>query len=357
MNLHQTNTQFNAGIDLHTTNLWVCVRDLAGETHLHRKVRDNDLNFLAKLLTPFKDDLTVCCESTCNWYFLHDFCVKLGVEFVLGHALYIRAIAQNKIKNDKIDSQVLADLLRTNFLPVGYVMPAELRGLRELMRRRMYLVNKRTGMKSSLTMSVHMQGFTEFTKKEKLTNQQMAAFRSRSSSEVLLTGWQSFVEVIDTLDREIRLLEKAISKYAGEIGHSDELAIIQSFPGIGEVLSSTILFEIGTIGRFPSVQDFSSYSRLVVPDGESNGKKCGKRSGKIGNPNLNWAINEAAVLMPGNCTAVKRYYESLQKKKGKRAARHTLAHRIGRAIYFCLKRQTAFDLPEFLKGKESFLDK
>jgi transposase len=122
-------------------------------------------------------------------------------------------------------------------------------------------------------------------------------------------------------------------------------------PGIGQTLALVILYEIHDIKRFPKVQDFVSYSRLVKPSKESAGKIYGHSGKKIGNAHLKWAFSEAAVIILRDVPEIKKYKEKLQKKHGKAKALSILAHKIGRAIYYMLKRKEVFNLKKFLKKK------
>jgi transposase len=111
-----------------------------------------------------------------------------------------------------------------------------------------------------------------------------------------------------------------------------------SVPGIGHTLALIILYEIHEIKRFSRVQDFVSYSRLVKPAKESAGKRYGHGGGKIGNAHLKWAFSEAAVLMLRESQDIKKYKAKLQRKHGKGKALTILACKIGRAVYYMLKR-------------------
>ena len=119
------------------------------------------------------------------------------------------------------------------------------------------------------------------------------------------------------------------------------------FPA-GHTLALIILYETHDIRRFPRVQDFVSYSRLVKPSKESAGKHYGHSGSKIGNAHLKWAFSEAAVLMLREIPEVKKYKAKLQRKHGKGKALTILAHKIGRAVYYILKRNEAFDIDRFL---------
>ena len=119
---------------------------------------------------------------------------------------------------------------------------------------------------------------------------------------------------------------------------------------VGDILALTILYEIGDISRFESVQKFASYSRLVKCKAESAGKTYGTQGNKIGNAHLKWAFSEAAVLFLRGNEKAKRYLEKLQKRMPKSKALTVLAHKLGRAAYSMLKTGTVFDETRFLKG-------
>jgi transposase len=127
------------------------------------------------------------------------------------------------------------------------------------------------------------------------------------------------------------------------------LYLLRTVPGIGKILSLVLLYEIHNIARFPRVQDFVSYCRLVKCARESAGKRYGTSGAKIGNASLKWAFSEAAVLFLRNNPAGQKYLARLEKKHGKGKALTVLAHKLARAIYSMLKRETAFDLDKFFK--------
>jgi Transposase len=134
--------RFYCGVDLHARTMYLCILDHAGVIVLHREVACEPAAFL-EAIAPYRDGLVVACECLFCWYRLADLCQAENIAFVLGHALYMKAIHGGKAKNDKIDSKKIAHLLRGGNLPVSYVYPKGLRETRDLLRRRMYLVHKR----------------------------------------------------------------------------------------------------------------------------------------------------------------------------------------------------------------------
>jgi transposase len=113
-----------------------------GEIMLHRNMKASPEAFL-KAIAPYREELVVAVECLFTWYWLADLCAHAGMPFVLGHALYLRAIHGGKAKNDTIDSHKIAALLRGGMLPQAYVYPAQMRATRDLLRRRIHLRRKR----------------------------------------------------------------------------------------------------------------------------------------------------------------------------------------------------------------------
>jgi transposase len=142
MRFSTTQHPFYCGIDLHARMMYVCILGQSGEVLVHRNMKTNPEAFM-KAIAPYREGIVVAVECMFTWYWLADLCADDGIPFVLGHALYMRAIHGGKAKNDKIDSQKIAALLRGGMLPQAYVYPAKMRATRDLLRRRMPLAHKR----------------------------------------------------------------------------------------------------------------------------------------------------------------------------------------------------------------------
>ena len=130
------------GVDLHARSMYVCVLDQEGSVLVSKDIATAPEPFV-ELIAPYREDLAVAAECMFTWYWLADLCVREGLVFVLGHALYMRAIHGGKAKNDRIDAHKIAALLRGGMLPQAYVYPQAMRATRDLMRRRNYLMRQR----------------------------------------------------------------------------------------------------------------------------------------------------------------------------------------------------------------------
>ena len=107
MNLYQSQHPFYCGIDLHAKQMYACVVDQSGKKQLHRNFKTRQSEKFFADIEPFGRDIVIGCESTFNWYWLADACAEKQIPFVLGHALYLKAIHGGKVKNDKVDSEKL----------------------------------------------------------------------------------------------------------------------------------------------------------------------------------------------------------------------------------------------------------
>jgi hypothetical protein len=130
------------GIDLHVKTMDVCILDATGQVLVHRNLKSTP-EALLETVAPYREDLVVAAECMFTWYWLADLCAAEDITFVLGHAVAMKAIHGGKAKNDQMDSQKIAALLRGGLLPQAYVYPAAMRFTRDLLRRRLHLVRKR----------------------------------------------------------------------------------------------------------------------------------------------------------------------------------------------------------------------
>ena len=338
---------FYCGIDLHARSMYVCLVSHDGEIMLHRNMKAAPEPFL-KAIAPYRDGLVVAVECIFTWYWLADLCAAEGITFVLGHALYMKAIHGGKAKNDKIDSQKIAALLRGGMLPQAYVYPAEMRATRDLLRRRTHLMRKRAELLAHVQNTNSQYNLPEIGKKIAYkTNRDGVA--ERFDDPAVQKTIEVDLALITYYDELLTDLELSIVQTAK---HHDAHTFyrLRSIPGVGKILALVLLYEIHDIHRFPSVQDFVSYCRLVKCARESAGKRYGTSGKKIGNAHLKWAFSEAAVLFLRNNPAGQQHLARLEHKHGKGKALTILAHKLARAVYYMLKRDTVFDMDKFLHG-------
>jgi hypothetical protein len=156
--------RFYCGVDLHARTLALCILDASGAVVLRRSVAAAPAAFL-EAVAPYRDGLAVACECMFAWYWLGDLCQEQSIPFVLGHALYRKAIHGGKAKNDDLDAEKIARLLRGGNLPQAYVYPKAMRATRDLLRRRTFLVRKRAELLAHLVNTNSQYNLPPFAKK------------------------------------------------------------------------------------------------------------------------------------------------------------------------------------------------
>ena len=348
MKYYTSTTEFNCGIDLHARQMYVCVMDRQGKKLVHTNVRDNDFQFFLKLVEPYKHSLTVCCECMFGWYWLADACHAANLNFVLAHALYVKAIQGGKNKNDRIDSEKLTHLLRSNLIPPAYVYPADKRPLRALLRQRIFYVWRR----SELLARIHSHQLAHNRIPAKQTRRQRDPWKEQllaaEDNELRRSALKNDLAMIQHYDDQIQSMEQELMRLTKDLQGRD-YELLQSVPGIGRSLGLTILYEVGDIARFPTVKDFVSYCRLVKGTVASAGKIKGLRGAKLGNPYLRWAFGEAAVIAKRDHYVIGPLSQRLeaQMNGNKFKSNTVVAIKLARAVYFMLKNKTVFD-PERL---------
>jgi transposase len=324
--------------------MYLCVLNQDGEVLLHRDMKAAPGPFL-QAIAPYREDVVVCVECIFTWYWLADLCAHEGIPFVLGHALYMKAIHGGKAKNDRIDAHKIAVLLRGGMIPQAYVYPAERRATRDLLRRRMHLMRHRAGLLAHIQNTNSQYNLPQIGKKLAYKANR-GGVAERFSDPAVQKSIEVDLTLIGSYDRLLTELELEIVNTA-KAHDAQTFYRLRSLPGVGKILALVLLYEIHDIHRFPRVQEFVSYCRLVKCARESAGKRYGTAGAKIGNAYLKWAFSEAAVLFLRNNPAGQKYLARLAKKHGKGKALTVLAHKLARAVYDMLRRDTAFDLDKF----------
>ncbi len=333
------------GIDLHARTMYLCILSQTGAIVLHRNMKADPDSFLTAI-APYRDQIVVAVECIFTWYWLADLCAREKISFVLGHALYMKAIHGGKAKNDKIDAQKIAALLRGGMIPEAYVYPEQMRSTRDLLRRRMQMMHQRAQLLAHVQNTNHQYNLPDIGKKISYRgNREGVAERFADASARSNVAFD--LKRIGFYDGLLNEIELEIVRHAKQ-HDPNSVYLLDTVPGVGKILSLVLLYEIHDISRFPSVQDFASYCRLVKPRKESAGKVYGSSGGKIGNAHLKWAFSEAAVGFLRHNPEGQTYLARLEKKHGKGKALSILAHKLARAVYYILRRKEAFDMKRFL---------
>jgi transposase len=283
MRFYTKQHKFYCGLDLHARTMYVCILNRDGAVLLHRIMTAAPEPFL-KAMAPYREDLVVCVEWMFTWYGLAALCVHEGIPFVLGHALSMKAIHGGKATNDKIDAHKIAGLLRGGMLPQASGYPAQMRATRDLLRRRIHLMRKRAELFAHVQ-NTHSRYNLPAIGKKLAYKANRDGVAERFADPAVHKSIEVDLGLITYDDQLLTDLELAIVKSAKQ-HDANTFYRLRSIPGVGKILALVLLYEIHDIHRFPRVQDFVSYCRLVKGAKESAGKRLGTSGTKIGHAYL-----------------------------------------------------------------------
>ena len=259
------------GIDLHSNNCVVVLVDEDGCEVLRKRI-DNDLCKMIDLLESYRSNIMgLVVESTYNWYWLVDGLMEAGFKVHLANTAGIQQYSGVKYTDDNSDARWLGDMLRLNILPEGYIYPKDQRTGRDLMRKRMQLVQQSTLNLQSIQglYARHLNKKISATKVKQLTVEQVKV--DFLAPHVALAA-NTNLAVMNCLQEQIGILEKVLKK---ELRLERAFEQLTSIDRVGLVLALTIMLETGDISRFGEVGDYASYCRCISGAKYSNGKKKG----------------------------------------------------------------------------------
>lgn len=327
-----------AGIDLHSNNNHLGIIDKSGKC-LAKKKNSNNLELVLQSLKPFRQGLKgVVIESTFNWYWIVDGLMEAGYKVHLANPAAIKQYSGLKYSDDKSDALWLAEMLRLNILPEGYIYPKETRHLRDLLRKRMVLVQHRTALLLSLKGIINNCSGITITRNDLKTISHEDLEQLLPHPHQVISAY-SLLKTIWVLSEQIKNIEKIV---LGEIRLREEFRKLLTVNGIGDILGITIMLETGNINRFKNVGDYSSYCRQVPSRKISNGKNKGNGNKKNGNRYLAWAFVEASHFMRRYNQKARRWYQKKAAKSGPIIATKALGNKIARACYFIMRDQVVF---------------
>jgi transposase len=288
-------------------------------------------------------DVQVAVEACGFWPAFREVVEPEVARLVLVHPQRVKAIASAKLKNDRVDSETLAHLLRCDLLPESWKADRETQARRQQVRLRATLVRQRTRLKNQVHAVLHQQGLRSpvtdlFGKRGRwwLAQVKLPA-QARESVNVCL-------RLLDGYSEEIQKQNLQLSERAKQDKRVEWLLTI---PGIGECSAMMVLAEIGDIGRFHDADALCSYAGLVPRVRESAGKAGRGGITRQGSSWLRWMMVEAAQVATRSSPAARRYYEKLLRKKHKHVARVALARKLLIAVYVLLQDGAVFDEDKF----------
>jgi transposase len=334
--------KYYAAIDLHSNNGYTVIMDEEEKLIFCRRLA-NRLDAYLDVFKKYRQNLTaIAIESTFNWYWLVDGLMADDYDVRLVHTAGVQQYSGLKNANDKNDAVFLARLLRLGVLPTGHIYPCTERPARDLLRRRLLLVQQRTQQLLSFHSLIYRQTGSRMSCNEtKKMSKDIGQAAGLFTNEHLQLMAETALGVMHALDAHIQCLERAA---LGHVQLKPEYGHLLGVPGVGKILGLTITLETGSIDRFPTVGDYASYCRCVTAKRTSNNKCKGENNRRNGNRYLAWAYIEAANFATRYYEQPRTWYMRKTAKSLPVVARKALAAKLCRACYYVIRDQTPFDM-------------
>jgi transposase len=300
-----------------------------------KKQADNVLKFLNGT------NANVVMESGYNYQYLYDLLKSEGYNVKVAHPLMVKAIAYAKVKTDKVDARILADLLRTDMIPECYIPNEDIRNLRDLARRRHYFVNTRTMFKNKVHVELSKRCIDYSGTGSNNNNSDLFTRKGREYLYSLkISGVKDCLDTIDFLNKKIQEMDNEIKIVANNDRYARHLTTI---PGISYYAALLISSEIADINRFPDYEHLSSYAKLV-PGTHQSGETRYSKTDKKGSQMLNWIMVQCIHTHVRYCSnsSVTKHYNKIKSRKGSKIAIIAAARKMMRIIYVMLKEDRSF---------------
>jgi transposase len=325
------------GMDVHKKSCYATVVDEQGITVSEKRFL-NTIEELDKFLHETDRNTRIVMEATYSWEHIYDNIVSEGFDVCLTHPTKTRAIAEAKIKTDRMDSKILADLLRANLIPKAYVPSREIRDLRKVVRHRASLISIRTSIKNMIHSILAREGikhdFSDLFGKKGVNF--LKNLTLREPSRLALSNCLMILECLNERIEET-------TNYLSMIAHNfREVKLLTTVPGIGIYSALLILSEIGEIERFPNPKKLCSYAGLVPSTHQSGEVLWHGRITKIGSTWLRWVLIQSTHSAISHPSKLQKYYQKIKRKKGTNTAVVATARKMLVCIYWMLIRNKEF---------------
>lgn len=334
--------EYHLGIDLHKAfSYWTLINN-DRDVLFRGKVTTSESDTIAALkqLPVAASAIQAAIEPVTQWGWYAEILERGGVAVKLANPVKTKLIGCNKLKNDKVDSAMLAELLRSDFLPTAYLAPRETRDLREFMRMRLLLVSMRTRMKNRAHAILWKHG-------SKSPNTKLfgpagrAWLREQSFGGVYDDALGTILRTVEHLDREITAMDVEIARRATL---NAETKLLMTMPSIGPMTALMIQAEVGDFHRFPSPEKLACYSGLIASSHSSGGKLRFGSITRQGSPYLRMILVEAATRVKPSSGFLYEFYMRLRESKRMQTARVALARKMLVIMWYMIQNNEPFRL-------------
>lgn len=340
------------GLDVHKSVVEACLIDEQGKILCRERFDLTRATLEAFARKHLGAHVKVALEATTNTWAVVEVLRPLCGEVVVGNPLATKAIAQAKVKTDKVDALVLAQLLRCDFLPTVWQPDLKTQKLRRLLSRRGALVGQQTAIKNRLHAVLAMRLLVPPGERlfAKAGIEYLRTANLDDEGRLLVDG---DLRLLEALAGEIDALDLVIAK----LGHDDpKVKLLMTMPGVGVTAASALVAALGDVSRFRDGDHAAAYLGLVPSTKQSAQRSVHGPITKRGNSQARWLLVQAAQHLRLHPGPLGHFFRKLKKKKGHSVAVVAAARKMAVIAWHLLTKMTVRDYAaEFIAAQDRFM--
>lgn len=327
--LREVHKVLYVGVDAHKATSHITVMDDTGKV-LRRKRVSSSFAGICEALGGYREPMKAVLEASCSWGPMYDWLDEVVDEVVLAHPKKVRAIADARIKTDKIDSETLAHLLRADLIPAAYAPSKDVRAIKRVLRQRLFFVRVQTMVKNRIW-ALLSQHAVELPEVSDLYGQAgLRWLRTLPLPEPDGHLLREDIRLLDVLQDQIAATNGLLKNLAAG---DEAVRWLRSLPGIGDFLSVLIRYEVDDITRFREAKKLASHTGLIPSTYASGHRTVHGRLTKQGNKWLRWAFIEAVISAIRCEPSLRRFYEKIKARRGTKDARTATARKLAELVW------------------------
>jgi transposase len=323
------------GLDVHKDFCQASFVDSTGKV-VKEKIFENSLSGLEDLVKATRKSKVVLEASSSSMRVYDALCKTCEVK--VAHPSKVKAIASARIKTDKIDARMLAQLLRADLIPESYMPSEGHRQARLLVRHRASLVRLRTRIKNQVQSLLTKEGI-KVPFSDAFGRKGLLLLRTIEIGEIQRFSLDSMLAALDTFNARIREFDKRIESFASQDAYAK---LLVTMPGVSWFSALVISSEICDINRFESYKKLCSYSGLVPSVYQSGNTNRKGHITKQGSGMLRWVLVQDARVAVKHSRRFRRKYKKLEKRIGDKKAIVAIARNMCISMYFMLVRNETY---------------
>ena len=335
------------GLDVHKNFVYGVVKDKQGNTLFEKKFKTEPQEIDFFLLNVRRNDSIVAIESCSCWQYVYDYLSDAGYNLVLAHPAGVEGLKKLRKHTDPDDAELLADLLRTNMLPLSYAPPWDIRVKRQITRHRHSLTDVENQVMNKVHAILLRHGINSLPYSDAFCKKGIQYLQSIDLPGCDRFELDQYIALIQMLEEQRAETSKAIE----QLGSDDPaVRLVMTMPGMGYYNATAFVGEVGDIRRFKKADNVASFAGLV-PKVHQSGETT--RSGSItkrGNRNLRHILIQAANICIQYDKTLKKTYLRLMPKKGHQKAITAIARRMATLLYVMLKNNITYQALQIHKA-------